>query len=139
VMPGPYLPQCYHQHVLTMEAMDGPSHLYVQDGGDYDVQAHRQFSHQSRHLPCHHLLKERRCVTISIFLVINTKYDHKTCYQKLSNEDITICKLLILHKPMNMYGHARATKRSEWCSTHLRIDQYTNEGLGSHDYTRTVI
>jgi hypothetical protein len=42
-----------------MEAMDGPSRLYVQDGGDYDVQAHHQFSHQNHHLPCHHLFKEK--------------------------------------------------------------------------------
>jgi hypothetical protein len=84
MMPEPYLPQCCHQHVLTMEAMDGPSHLGVQDGDGYDVQAHHRFSRQSRHLPCHHLQKELRCVTISIFLIVNTKFSIIKCVMKKS-------------------------------------------------------
>jgi hypothetical protein len=55
-----------------MGAMDGPSHLYVPYDGDYDVQAHHQFSHQSHHLPYRHLLQEKSYPNILAFHNINT-------------------------------------------------------------------
>jgi hypothetical protein len=52
--------------------MDGPSHLYVPYDDDYDGQAHHQFSHQSRHLPYRHLLKEKGYPKTAASHTINT-------------------------------------------------------------------
>jgi hypothetical protein len=98
----PYTPQCCHPLVLTTEAMDGPSHLYVQYDGDYDVQAHHQFSHQSHHPPYHHLLKKQSHPKIAASHNINTT-NSNTKHPPLNRPDRDLHWTVFIGGVCNLY------------------------------------